>query len=87
MDAIIPKTRDSRHGRWPTMAFARFTRFTLVGAVATSIQYIILMLLVDFLGVQPVLASSVGFVAGALGNYILNYHYTFQSTEQHGRPS
>jgi putative flippase GtrA len=64
--------------------FSRFLRFALVGAVATCIQYTILIALVHGRDVSPTLASSLGFIAGAVVNYILNYRFTFRSRSQHG---
>jgi len=64
--------------------FIRFSRFALVGATATSIQYVILFILVHWVKSDPVLASSLGFILSASVNYILNYHYTFRSSQQHG---
>jgi putative flippase GtrA len=59
-------------------------RFGLVGAVATGIQYVILIALVRELGMWPALASAIGFVVSAFGNYLLNYHFTFRSERPHG---
>jgi putative flippase GtrA len=61
----------------------RLVRFGLVGGVATGIQYVILILLVRE-GVAPPVASAIGFVVSAFGNYLLNYHFTFRSRENHG---
>lgn len=66
------------------MLLIRFTKFVLVGGVATSIQYLLLFILVHWNGVNPVLASSLGFVVSAFANYLLNYYYTFRSKHQHG---
>ena len=62
----------------------RFVRFGLVGAVATGIQYLILIVLVRGWGMWPALASAIGFVVSSSGNYLLNYHFTFQSGRPHG---
>jgi putative flippase GtrA len=56
----------------------------MVGAVATAIQYAFLFILVHWGGAGPVWASSVGFIVSSFANYILNYHFTFRSTERHG---
>ena len=64
--------------------FGRFVRFAAVGAVATAIQYGLLILLVRGFGVAPTLASSIGFVLAAGVNYLLNYRFTFQSDRPHG---
>jgi len=62
----------------------KFVRFVMVGAVATGIQYVILFILVHLRAADPVWASSIGFIASSFANYILNYHFTFQSTQRHG---
>ena len=66
------------------MHFARFLRFTLVGGVATAIQYALLILLVRGFGMAPTFASSIGFVLSAGVNYLLNYRFTFRSDRPHG---
>jgi putative flippase GtrA len=45
---------------------------------------VILFCLVSLAQTDPVLASAVGFLMGALANYLLNYHFTFRSTQPHG---
>ncbi|HEX5461237.1 MAG TPA: GtrA family protein [Steroidobacteraceae bacterium] len=64
--------------------FSRFVRFSLVGGVATAIQYVLLVLLVRGVGMAPTPASSIGFVLSAAVNYLLNYRFTFQSDRPHG---
>ena len=61
----------------------QFLMFAGVGAIGTLGHYTILIVLAQFWAVDPVFASSIGFVAGALINYILNYHFTFQSDKRH----
>ena len=56
----------------------------MVGAVATAIQYALLLLLVRGFGVAPTPASSIGFVLSAAVNYLLNYSFTFKSNRPHG---
>jgi len=57
--------------------------FAGVGAIGTAAQYLVLVLLVEGLAVNPVLASTLGFGLGAIVNYLLNYHYTFRSDKSH----
>lgn len=64
-------------------AFRQFTRFVVVGAVATGLQYLILILLVQGRLAGPVLASNTGFVTSSLFNYLLNRRYTFRSDRAH----
>jgi putative flippase GtrA len=63
---------------------ARLVRFGLVGALATAIQYLVLVILVSRAGMWPPAASTAGFVISAGVNYLLNYRFTFRSQEQHG---
>jgi len=64
-------------------SLSKFARFALVGAIATAIQYAILIVLVrgDLTG--PTLASCIGFVVSAGANYSLNYRFTFRSRNSH----
>lgn len=61
----------------------QFTRFAVCGVVGTLAHFLLLVLLVQCLGVTPVVASSAGFLLGATVNYTLNYHYTFRSIKPH----
>jgi putative flippase GtrA len=63
---------------------SRFARFSLVGGVATAIQYALLVVLVRGFGTAPAPASSIGFVLSAGVNYLLNYRFTFRSDRSHG---
>ena len=60
-----------------------FLRFAGVGAIGTIAHYVLLVILVEVLGVQPVIGSSFGFLLGAAVNYSLNYRYTFASQKRH----
>jgi putative flippase GtrA len=62
------------------LAVKQFIRFLGVGGVATAIQYFILVLLVAGKNVEPVIASTVGFLVSSLVNYELNHRFTFSST-------
>ena len=63
---------------------SRFVRFSIVGGLATAIQYALLVALVQGVGMAPTPASSIGFVLSAGVNYLLNYRFTFQSDRPHG---
>jgi len=64
----------------PEMVLAsQFGRFLLVGGFCTALQYLILAALVQAAGVDPVVASSIGYLLSALANYDLNYRLTFRS--------
>jgi putative flippase GtrA len=63
--------------------FERFVRFAGVGVIGTGAHYLVLITLVQLLHTNAVLASNFGALIGALVNYILNYHFTFQSSKRH----
>jgi len=66
------------------ISLSRFAAYAAVGAFGTAAQYLVLVVLVQWLGAAPVPASLIGYLAGAVINYLLNYHFTFRSTASHG---
>lgn len=62
---------------------AQFLMFAGIGAIGTIGHYTTLIVLVQFWRVDPVAASSFGFIVGAVINYILNYQFTFESDKRH----
>ena len=70
--------------KWPALRGCytnQFARFCLVGSVGTAVHYSALVAIVHFRG-KPMIGSIVGFVLGAMVNYLLNYHYTFKSVQR-----
>lgn len=63
----------------PDLVLFQFGRFLVVGGIATALQYAILLAMTVGAGVQPLVASSVGFMASAAANYTLNRRFTFRS--------
>jgi len=61
----------------------KLVAFGSVGLIGTTAHYVVLIVLVEAFGVHSVLAATAGFLVGALVNYTLNYHYTFQSSKAH----
>jgi len=61
----------------------QFTSFLFVGVAATAVHYSVLALVVSVLGQRPVVGSMLGFLAGGIVSYLLNYRYTFASNEAH----
>lgn len=63
----------------------KFGRFLLVGGLCTGLQYLLLVGLVEGLGLSATIASTIGYAASSVVNYSLNYYFTFNSAERHGR--
>ncbi len=61
----------------------QFSCFFLVGALSALIQFSILISFVEFFFIKPIFASTLGYIAGALVNYILNHYFTFKSSLSH----
>lgn len=61
----------------------KFLKFAGVGAVATLVQYVLLVLIIEQSAVNETLASAVSFSFSAIINYLLNYRFTFESDLRH----
>jgi putative flippase GtrA len=66
--------------RW---VFLQLIKYGTVGAAGTAAQFATLICLVEGFGSNAVVASTIGAIAGAFVNYMLNYHYTFRSSRPH----
>lgn len=60
-----------------------FSKFLLAGALATLLQYLLLIGLVQWFNTDPVLASVLAYAVSSVVNYQLNYRYTFRSRQAH----
>lgn len=61
----------------------KFVGFVGVGAIATGIQYLILIVLKELAGVPPVYASATGYAISSVVNYLMKYHWVFASDRRH----
>ena len=61
----------------------QFFCFTILGAIGTVGHYATLIALVQLWHANPVIATTFGFIIGAVINYFLNYHITFSSNKNH----
>ena len=57
--------------------------FALVGTAATIVTFAVLIISVEVLHANAIMASVVGYALGIVVNYILNYRYTFGSDQHH----
>ena len=63
----------------------RFLRFCVVGLATAVLHYGMLYLGVEYAGLVPTLASSIGFVVAVTFNYSMHYSWTFGEPAPHGR--
>lgn len=61
----------------------QFLRFAVVGVVSAVAHFAVLIALRRRFEISAALASTGGFVTGAVVNYALNYRYTFNSSARH----
>jgi putative flippase GtrA len=61
----------------------KFISFATIGAIATAVQYLVLIAGVELAGASATVASSLGFAVSALLNYWLNFHWTFAGASSH----
>lgn len=62
-----------------------FVVFGLVGVFGTACQYFVLWALVHWTALDVVAASTIGAVVGAVVNFFLNHHATFDAQASVGR--
>lgn len=68
----------------PKIAVLRqFLHFAVAGAIGTGVHYCVLIALVQLADFASVVASFLGYIAGALTNYLLSRYYVFRSTVPH----
>lgn len=74
----------ARHALHPAKLIQNhFIRFLFVGGTATLIQFVLLVAFVELFKMPTVYASAVSYALSAVCNYLLNYHFTFASNQQH----
>ncbi len=61
----------------------QFFTYAAVGALGTSGHFVTLIALVESLSFNTTVASTFGFIVGAIINYVLNYCVTFKSKRAH----
>jgi putative flippase GtrA len=59
----------------------QFLRFAAAGAVATLVQYAVLIALVEAAGVEEVPAAVGAYICGTITSYLLNRRFTFADTQ------
>lgn len=58
-------------------------RFLFTGGAATLLQYVVLWAGVQVFELLASTASGIGYLAGSVVSYLINYYYTFNSNRSH----
>lgn len=58
----------------------RFAKFAIVGTVGLGVDFLVFNLLFVFVGLQPVAASVLSFLAAVTSNFIFNRSWTFHDS-------
>lgn len=58
-------------------------KFVAVGAVSTSFNFAVLVLMVEVFAVNKVFSSGFAYISGGVISYLMNYYLTFKSTQAH----
>lgn len=61
------------------------SRFLVVGAVTTALQYLVLVIAVEFFATRADLGSALGYLFSAGVSYVANRRYTFNSDAPHAQ--
>ncbi|MBP5541603.1 MAG: GtrA family protein [Bacteroidales bacterium] len=62
--------------------FWKFVKFGVVGASGMVVHFAVLYLMREVVGLNDFVANTIGFIAAATSNYILNRIWTFRSKEK-----
>jgi putative flippase GtrA len=58
-------------------AYTQFLKFALIGAVNTALHYVVFLVLLKFVKIDYLIASSIGYCSGVLNSYYMNRRWTF----------
>jgi putative flippase GtrA len=57
-----------------------FARFATVGVVSNALLYVLYLILAVAIGLQPVLAATIGWIFGVGSSFLLNRSWTFEDS-------
>ncbi len=67
------------------MMLIQFIKFGIAGLAATLIHVLVVFILVEMAGWNPVLATFPAFLFALAGSYLINHRWTFAAMGEHGR--
>jgi putative flippase GtrA len=65
---------------------ATFSRSQVSASIATGVDFVVLFGLVEFFGVWYVLSTAIGALAGAVTNFVMNRHWSFEAADGSWKP-
>jgi len=71
-NVAVIRLRDDR-AAWLGLAF----RYGIVGVIGTALHFALTVAQVEWLAIDPVLASALAFIVALLVTYVLNHYWTF----------
>jgi putative flippase GtrA len=63
----------------------KFIKFAVIGGAATLLQFLLLGIFVELMGMAPILASASSYACSSVFNYLANYYFTFTSKQSHSQ--
>jgi Predicted membrane protein len=67
--------------------FIQMFRYMLVGGTAFCVDFLLLFLCTDVLGLHYLISAGIGFICGMVVNYILSVHWVFNQRRFNNRVS
>jgi putative flippase GtrA len=64
-------------------AYSGIFKYGVVGVLGTLVHIGVLAIMVEVFQVNAIIGSIIGFIGALLSSYLLNYHWTFESTHDH----
>lgn len=63
----------------------RGIRFSIVGAIAACVYFVLLYAMVEWLHVEVMVATAIGYLVTMLESYVLHHFWTFKSSQNHAQ--
>ena len=73
--------------RFLNNTFRQFLKFAVVGAINTSIDFILFGIFLYLFELPLILANSIGYCVGTLNGFFMNKYWTFSKTKENNRTS
>lgn len=65
--------------------FTQLIRYVIVGGLAFIVDYSLLYLLTEYVGIHYLFSATISFIAGLIINYLLSIHWVFRQSKLKNR--